>query len=73
MTSHNITPSDRLYDDVKQKQATCALHDAAKNGRDHHDAVNRIEIRLKTRYYAIPISRFVVEHTIEGVLVCDAS
>ena len=46
-------------------------HDAAKHGCDHHDAVKRIEIRLRTRQHAIPKSRLEAEHIIKGTFVCD--
>ena len=40
---------------------------------DHHDAVNRMEIRLKTRRHVIPASRFVVKFNIEGAPVYDVA
>ena len=39
----------------------CILHDAAKLGWDHHDAVSRIDIRLKTLRHASH-ARFLIEH-----------
>ena len=36
-----------------------------------HDNVKRIEIQLKTGRHDIPVTRFVVEHPIEGFPVCD--
>ena len=56
--------------DVESSLATCVLHDAAKHGDEHHDAVKRIGILLKTQGHAIISSKCVVEHSIEG---CDAS
>ena len=38
---------------------------------DHHEAVNKIEIRVKTRCHVVPTSRFIVKHNIEGVFVCN--
>ena len=61
------------YDDVECTLATCLLHDVTKRGCDHHDAVKKFEIRLKTRLYAITPSRFFVEHTIEDAPLCDAA
>ena len=57
------------YDDVECTLATCFIHDASKHEWLHHDAVNRIEIRLKIRGHAIRASSFVIEHTIEGGVV----
>ena len=58
------------YDDVKCTLVMCVLHDNIIRGCDHHNTVNRIEICLKTRYHAIPVSKFVVKYTIEGSFVC---
>ena len=46
------------------------LPDATKHGCDHHDATNRIKIPMKTRHHAIPASRFVIGHIIEGASIC---
>ena len=40
---------------------------------NHHDVANKIEILLKVRRQAIPASRFIDAHTIEGAPVCDIS
>ena len=61
------------YDDVECTLATCVFHDTTKYGCNHHDAVNKIEIRLKTQRHAIPASRFAVEYTTEGAAVCDVA
>ena len=61
------------YDDVGCTLATCILFDAANHGRDYHNAVNRIEIRLKTLHHAIPASRFVSEHNIKHAPVFDVA
>ena len=53
--------------------ATSVLHDEAKYGFDLKDALNRIEIRLKTRHHAILASRFIVERAIENAPVCDVA
>ena len=55
----------KKYDDVK-----CTL--ATTHGCDHHDAVNRIEIRLKRQRHAISAFRSIAEHTTEGAPVCNA-
>ena len=60
-------------DDVKCMLARYVLHDDVKHACNHHDAVNRIEICLKTRPYPTPVSRFVVEYTIECSPVCDVT
>ena len=52
--------------------AICLLHDTTKHGCNHHDAVNRNEIRLKTRCLAFLTSRFVAEHSTEDTPVFDA-
>ena len=39
----------------------------------YYDAVKKIKIRLKTRCYAIPEFRLVVDHTIEDTPVCDVA
>ena len=56
------------YDDIECALAMCILHNFAKHKRDHHDAIKRIEIRLKTPRHDIPATRHVVEHTIDGLL-----
>ena len=56
--------------DVEGMLATCNLHSAAKQECEHHDAVNRIEIHLKTQHRTISASRFVAEHIIEASSVC---
>ena len=61
------------YNDVKSTLATYVLCDCAKKGCDHHNAINRIEIRLITRCHATPASRIAVELTIEGAAVSDAA
>ena len=71
--SHNITLNDGQYDDVEYAPAICALNDAIKHVGDHHDVVNRIEIRLKTRCHVIPLIKFVVESTINGAFVCNVA
>ena len=49
------------------------FHDAAKYGCDHHDAINKMKIRLKTRRHTIPAFRFVVERTTKVAQVSDAA
>ena len=70
------TPSLQVIsqcDDIECKLETCVLHDTDKHGWCHHDAVNRINICLKTIRNAIFAFRFVVEYTTKGVPVCDAA
>ena len=38
-----------------------------------YDSVNRIELRQKTLCHAILASRFIVEHIIVGIYVCDVA
>ena len=61
------------YDDVEYKLAMWVLHIVTRYGCDHHNAVNRIEIRLKRRCNAIPTSRFIAEHTIEIAPACNVA
>ena len=61
------------YYNVEYTQTTCVLHTAAECEYSHHDVVKKIEIHLKTRRHAISESRFVVEHTIEGLPVYDVA
>ena len=56
------------YNDIECTLARCIFHNAVKHKCNHFDAVSRIEIPLKTRRYAIPAPRFVVERVIEGVI-----
>ena len=44
-----------------------------KHGYYHHDAINRIKIRLKTRHTAIPTLKLVVEKAFEGAPMCDVA
>ena len=55
-----IIPIDGQYDDVEYMLVKCST---MQHECDYHDAVNRIEIRLKTLRHAISVSRMVVEHT----------
>ena len=57
----------------KRMLAPCVLHNATKQGRNNHHAVNRIETRLITWYHVIPISRSVIDYTTEGAPVCDTA
>ncbi|GFT29223.1 hypothetical protein TNCV_3588161 [Trichonephila clavipes] len=61
------------YDDDECMLPISVHHDVAKHGCDHLDAVNRICTYLKKRLLAIHASRFVVDNTIEDVLICDAA
>ena len=49
------------YDDVKCTLAIRILYNATKHGCYHNDAVNRIQIHLKTWRHTIPASRFITE------------
>ena len=42
-------------------------------GMQHHDAVNRIETRLKTRCHDIPASRLIIEHTVQSDSACEVA
>ena len=57
------------YDDVECMLAMNTPNDVAEHECDYHNAVNRIEIRLKTRRHAIPASMFVIENATEGTPV----
>ena len=71
MVPHTITSSDGPIWRCQWKLATCVPHDPASHGCDHHDTVNRIEIRLKIRRHNIPVFRFAIEHTANvGAPVC---
>ena len=61
------------YEAVECTLATCVHNDTSKHECNHHDAVNIIDLRLRTRRHAIPASRFVLEYTIEGAPVCDVA
>ena len=77
MASHTITLGNVYimgqYVNVKCTLAACVLHYATKQRCKHRDTINKIEIRLKTRYHGIPVSKFVVEHIIDGASVCDVA
>ena len=60
------------YEDFECMLAMCVLHNTIKHECDHHDNINRIEVLLKMWHHAIPVSRFDIEHTIEGASVCNA-
>ena len=49
------------------------LHGASEHECAYHDAVNRIEIRLKTRRHLILISRFTTEHEIKDASICETA
>ena len=51
----------------------CAFSWWRQTRSDHHDAVNRIYIRLKKRRHSIPPYRIVVKHIIESSFVWDIS
>ena len=59
-----------FYNDVEFMLASCVLYNALKHRWNNNDAVNKIEIRLKTRCHAISAPMYVVEHTIKGTPVC---
>ena len=69
MIPHIITPGDG-HNDVKCTLAKRVLHDATKHAYDNG---NRIKNFLKTRRYSLHVSTFVLERTVEGVLVCDTA
>ena len=49
------------YDSIECTLTVCDLHDVSKHLNNYHDAVNKIKIRLKSWYHAIPASRWNVE------------
>ena len=61
---HPIAPLQAIgqCNDVEWILAAYVLHNSAKHGYEHHDAVNKIETLLKTRSQAGPASKFDVEH-----------
>ena len=59
------------YDNAECTLEVCILYNVVKHECDNHDAVNRSEIHLKSYCRTIPVSRFVIEHTIECTPVCN--
>ena len=55
MAPDAITPGDVLHDGEECTLVMCILYDADKHGYDNHDAINRFDIRLKTRRHAVPV------------------
>ena len=55
------------YDDVEcnMRFAGCRKH-----GCDHHYALKRIKIYLKTGRHTIPATKFFLIHTTEGISIC---
>ena len=60
---HAITPGDGPIRRFEWTLSICVFHDAVKHDYDHHDDVNRIEIRLKTWYHVIVSQYFALKVT----------
>ncbi|GFW66045.1 transposable element Tc3 transposase [Trichonephila clavipes] len=61
------------FDDHERMLPTCVHHDFTIQGCAHLDTVNRIWIHLKKGLLTIPAPRFLVDHTIEDIPLCDAA
>ena len=59
LLKHSV--SQGQYVNIRWILAMCSLYDAARHKSKHHNAVNRIEIHLKTRWLFIFASRLVFD------------